>query len=264
MTSQISITGVSHRYGGGAGVLATDNVNLEVTPGEFVALIGPSGCGKTTLLNMVAGLVVPSEGTVSIDGERITEVPENLGYMMARDALLPWRTALGNVEFSLEATSIPRKKHGDMARAVLAQVELTGFENHYPAQLSQGMRQRVAIARTLVTSPSLILMDEPFAALDAQTRVLVHEEFLALWESAAATVVMVTHDLTEAILLADRVVIMSARPGRIKDDIRVPLGRPRDVEELQTSDEFQEIYGRLWGSLREEFHAGALSGGQQK
>ncbi|KRF10395.1 ABC transporter ATP-binding protein [Nocardioides sp. Soil796] len=256
MTSQINFSGVSHRYG--KGVLATEDVNLDIAAGEFVALIGPSGCGKTTLLNMVAGLVSPSDGAVSLNGEIVSKVPENLGYMMARDALLPWRTALGNVEFSLEGTSISRKEHADRARTVLGQVGLGGFEGHYPAQLSQGMRQRVAIARTLVTSPSLILMDEPFAALDAQTRVLIHEEFLNLWEQAQATVIMVTHDLTEAILLADRVVIMSARPGRIKDDIRVPLSRPRDVEAMQTSPEFQEIYSQLWGSLREEFHAGAL------
>lgn len=263
MTSTIRMSAISHRYGGEDGTLATSDVDLEIAPGEFVALVGPSGCGKTSLLNMVAGLLHPSSGDVYLNGESVDRVPDRLGYMMARDALLPWRTARGNVEFALETSHFPASEHKERADVVLGQVGLTGFGDHYPAQLSQGMRQRVAIARTLVSQPELILMDEPFAALDAQTRVLIHEEFLSLWEKTGATVVMVTHDLNEAILLADRVVIMSARPGRIKDDFHVPLARPRDIEQLQTSDEFRTLYGRLWDSLREEFHSIMGAGAEQ-
>ena len=251
MASQIDFTSVSHRYGIGD-VTATEDVDLQVRPGEFVALIGPSGCGKTTLLNMVAGLVQPSDGTVKLDGSLVREVPAELGYMMARDALMPWRTAIGNVEFALEASPAARAERRRRATEAMAQVGLSGFEHHYPAQLSQGMRQRVAIARTLVRQPELILMDEPFAALDAQTRVFVHERFLHLWESTGATVLLVTHDLSEAIMLADRVVVMSARPGRIKEDITVGLERPRDIEALQTTMEYQRLYGHLWNALRTE------------
>ncbi|MGW6455722.1 ABC transporter ATP-binding protein [Streptomyces sp. NPDC055078] len=252
---KISFDAVSHRYGGSVGeVLATDDVHLDIGVGEFVALVGPSGCGKTTLLNMVAGLVSPSDGTVSLDGRPIGGVPEGLGFMMARDALLPWRTAHGNVAFALESTVSGRQERSERAKDALARVGLGGFEDHYPSQLSQGMRQRVAIARTLVAEPKLILMDEPFAALDAQTRVLVHEQFLSLWEKTGSTVVMVTHDLVEGICLSDRVAVMSARPGRIKEDITVPFDRPRDVEELQTTPEFQAIHARLWSSIRDELH----------
>ncbi|MGW4034259.1 ABC transporter ATP-binding protein [Streptomyces sp. NPDC004838] len=252
---KISFDAVSHRYGGNSDVLATDDVHLSIRPGEFVALVGPSGCGKTTLLNMVAGLVQPSDGTVRLEGTDVTEVPEGLGFMMARDALLPWRTAQGNVAFALETKVSSRAERASRSRDALARVGLSGFEDHYPSQLSQGMRQRVAIARTLVAEPQLILMDEPFAALDAQTRVLVHEQFLSLWEKTGSTVVMVTHDLVEGITLSDRVVVMSARPGRIKEDITVPFERPRDVEELQTTPEFQAIHAQLWSSIRDELQS---------
>lgn len=258
MDFQIRFSGVSHRYGANSEVRATDDVDLDIKQGEFVALIGPSGCGKTTLLNMVAGLVCPSDGQVLLDGRSIgTSVPDGLGYMMARDALMPWRTAQKNVEFSLEPLGLSRSERADRAAAALEQVRLAGFEHHYPSQLSQGMKQRVAIARTLVAEPKIVLMDEPFAALDAQTRVLLHEQFLELWEATRSTVILVTHDLNEAILLADRVVIMSARPGRIKRDIHVDLPRPRDIERLQVSTEYQAIYGQLWDSLREEFQLDA-------
>lgn len=252
MNSLIQLDSISHRYPGRADVLATDDVSLDIAPGEFVAIVGPSGCGKTTLLNMMAGLVRPSHGCATLHDEEIVEVPPELGYMMARDALLPWRTAQGNVEFALENSSLSRNERAQRARAVLGQVELGGFERHYPSQLSQGMRQRVAIARTLVSRPELILMDEPFAALDAQTRIVIQKQFLELWEKIGATAIMVTHDLSEAILLAGRIVIMSARPGRIKDDITIPLGRPRHIEDLQNSDEYQDLHRRLWSSLREE------------
>jgi NitT/TauT family transport system ATP-binding protein len=252
MPSQFSFTSVSHRYAVGDATPATDDVTFQVRPGEFVALIGPSGCGKTTLLNMVAGLVRPSDGAVAIDGSPVQQVPAELGYMMARDALLPWRTALGNVEFALEASRSSRRARRSRAKEALAHVGLSGFEDHYPGQLSQGMRQRVAIARTLVGEPGLILMDEPFAALDAQTRVLVQERFLRLWEETKATVLLVTHDLSEAILLADRVAIMSSRPGRIKEDIDIELPRPRDIEKLLTTSEYQRLYQHLWEALRTE------------
>jgi NitT/TauT family transport system ATP-binding protein len=252
--ARVQLRGVSHIFTRkGTAVTATDNVNLDIHDQEFVALVGPSGCGKTTLLNMVAGLVHPSTGTVTVDGQSVTRPPKNLGFMFARDALMPWKTARANVEFSLAHSDLTKGERRDRVSEVLDSVGLQGFGDAHATQLSQGMRQRVAIARTLAPRPSLILMDEPFAALDAQTRALVQEEFLKLWESRRSTVILVTHDLAEAILLADRVVVMSARPGRIKHDIRVPFERPRAIESIRTDPQFEELYTTLWQSLREEF-----------
>lgn len=228
------------------------DVDISIRPGEFVGLVGPSGCGKTTLLNMVAGLVRPTEGEVLFDGDPVRGPSEHVAYMFARDALLPWRTALQNVELGLQVRRVPRSERRAVATDWLERVHLGGFESARVAELSQGMRQRVAIARTLALSPRCVLMDEPFAALDAQTRVHVQEEFVSLWERAGVTVLLVTHDLREAVSLCDRVVQISLRPGRVKADVTVELERPRDLESVQAHPTFVETYGRLAASLHED------------
>jgi len=221
---------------------------------QFVALVGPSGCGKTTVLNMVAGLIHPTAGAVKLDGALPRVGDSNVGYLLARDALLPWRTALTNVTLPLEIRGVPRSEREAVGRKILTEVGLGTFLDAYPSQLSHGMRQRVAVARTLVTEPHTLLMDEPFSALDAQTRLSLQQQFLKLWERVRSTVLFVTHDLTEAILMADRVIVFSARPGIVRADFPVDLKRPRSLIELQPSDQFHEMFRRIWNVLREEVH----------
>ncbi len=222
---------------GGRTVL--EKFSLDVADGEFLVLIGRSGCGKTTVLNALTGFVPPTRGTVRVLGGDPVRMRDRVGYMFARDALLPWRSAVRNVEFGLELERMPRKER---RRRALDRLTSLGLEDHsslLPSQLSQGMRQRVALARTWVTEPDLLLMDEPFAALDAQTRVAVQEEFLRTWQSRKVPVVFVTHDLTEAIIMADRIVVISE--GRVSDDVRVSLPRPRHLEELVNDERYQKI-----------------------
>lgn len=233
-------------------VHAVDNVSLKIPQGQFVALVGPSGCGKTTLLNMIAGLVAPSSGQLMVGGTPIRGSRPEFGYVFARDTLLPWRTVRQNVEFVLAMAGVARSQRTGIANDWLKRVGLQDFGDAFRYQLSQGMRQRVAIARTLATRPRLILMDEPFAALDAQTRLILQNEFIRLWEETGATVVFVTHDLTEAILMSDRVVLMTRRPGRIKVDMDIDLPRPRDLEKDRFTDAFRTAYDRLSDALREE------------
>jgi len=216
--------------------------------------VGPSGCGKTTVLNMVAGLIHPTAGAVKLDGALPRVGDSNVGYLLARDALLPWRTALTNVTLPLEIRGVPRSEREAVGRKILTEVGLGTFLDAYPSQLSHGMRQRVAVARTLVTEPHTLLMDEPFSALDAQTRLSLQQQFLKLWERVRSTVLFVTHDLTEAILMADRVIVFSARPGIVRADFPVDLKRPRSLIELQGSDQFHEMFRRIWNVLREEVH----------
>ena len=230
-------------------------VNLQVQTGEYVAVVGPSGSGKTMFLSAVAGLEKVTSGTLKVFGN--TPVPEDpkLGFAMSRDALLPWRTARGNVELSLEALGVPAKERRERAEHALAQVDLLAYADVYRAQLSQGMRQRVALARTLVTNPSLLLLDEPFAALDAQTRILMQERLMKLLGSYEGTVFLVTHDISEAILLADRVIVFSHRPAHVAREIKVPLPRPRSAVHSRSTPEFQSIYEEIWGQLSKEFTA---------
>jgi NitT/TauT family transport system ATP-binding protein len=238
-----------------------EDVTLEVAPGEFVSLIGPSGCGKTTLLNAFAGFVLPTTGAVTVHGE-IVRAPqrEQVAYMFARDTLMPWRNSLGNVSFPLEcgtrARQNSRQQMRDRARDLLRRVGLADAENKYPHELSHGMRQRVQLARTLASGSDIILMDEPFGALDAMTRVLVQDEFAQIWEQFRPTVVMVTHDLTEAITLADRIVVMSKRPARIKNIYKVDFPRPRHVLDLPKEPIFHELFTRLWEDLKAELPDG--------
>lgn len=235
-------------------VVALDNVNLEIPDGQFVALVGASGCGKTTLMNMIAGLVTPTSGTVKVSGEPPRLPNLDIGYMFARDALLPWRSARRSVELPLEVRGWDRRRRRERADAMLDLVGLADKHTQYRNQLSQGMRQRVALARTLASDPSILLMDEPFAALDARTKLTLEGEFLRIWEDGGEsrkTVIFVTHDLDEAVLLADRVVIMLPRPGRIAKDIIVDLPRPRadHLGEVRYTEKFREITQGLFDSL---------------
>ncbi|MEY9211788.1 ABC transporter ATP-binding protein [Thermobifida halotolerans] len=241
-------------------LVALQDVNVDIHAGQFVALVGASGCGKTTMLNMLAGLVEPTHGEVVLDG-RSPRLPNmDIGYMFARDALLPWRSARRNVELPLETRGWGRGRRQERAREMLELVGLKGRESQYRLQLSQGMRQRVALARTLASDPSLLLMDEPFAALDARTKLTLQAEFLRIWEhnqdgDRRKTVIFVTHDLQEAVLLADRVIVMLPHPGRIAEDRVIDLPRPRAeiLGELQFTEEFQNIthglFERLEGAI---------------
>jgi NitT/TauT family transport system ATP-binding protein len=248
----ITVDHVSHAFAlaGGEDELVLDQVSFEIPSGEFVALVGPSGCGKTTVLNFMAGLIAPLSGQVVINGDVITRPTRHTGYMFARDALLPWRTAIANVESGLEIRRVAAKERRERAQNALDLVGLGSFAQHYPKQLSQGMRQRVAVARTLAMDPDTLLMDEPFAALDAQTRIRVQGEFTRIWENSNKTVVLVTHDLSEAVLMADRVIVLAARPGRIVADIAIDLERPRDVEELRFSTRFLELNSQVYEALK--------------
>lgn len=226
--------------------------SVGVGSGEFVALIGPSGCGKTTLLNMVSGLVVPQAGRVLINEQMPQVGAPNVGYLFARDALLPWRNAEENVALPLELRGVGRNERRAIAARCLAAVDLSDFAKAYPVQLSHGMRQRVALARTLAPEPDTLLMDEPFSALDAQTRIVLQEQFARLWETQGSTVIFVTHDLAEAIALADRVIVLSRRPGRIKAEFPVGLARPRRVMELQGTTAFHDLCKEVWRVFKEE------------
>ncbi|HWP34744.1 MAG TPA: ABC transporter ATP-binding protein [Thermodesulfobacteriota bacterium] len=232
--------------------LALRDVTLRIDQGEFVSFVGPSGCGKSTLLNMIAGLVRPTEGVVRYKGAPVAGVNTDVGYITQDDNLLPWRTLQENVEVALEFRGVPAPARRERAAKYIARVGLRGFEHHYPHELSGGMRKRTALIRTLIYEPDVILMDEPFGPLDAQTRVILQDELLRLWEGTGKTIVFVTHDLVEAIALSDRIVLFSRAPGTIKEIYRVPLGRPRDVFHIHADPHFPAFYDRLWRDLREE------------
>lgn len=233
-------------------VLAVDDVSIQVPKGQFLAIVGPSGCGKTTVLNMLSGLIKPTLGTVEKYGSVVTGPSMDVGYMLARSALFPWRTARRNVEMPMEIRGVPKAERRRRAEELLDMVKLSDFKNKFPSQLSQGMRQRVAIARTLAIEPKLWLLDEPFSALDAQTRITVQNEFLRLWENTGSTVILVTHDLAEAVLLADRVIVMTARPGKIKLDQIIDIPRPRQVDDLLDNEHFMHLEATIWKELRDE------------
>jgi sulfonate transport system ATP-binding protein len=239
-----------------------DRASFDVREGEFVAIVGPSGCGKSTILNMIGGLVVPTSGTVLIDGAPVTRgrdaggALDKVGYVFQKDTVFPWRTVARNIALGLEYRAVPAPERARRVREAVALAGLEGFEDAFPATLSGGMRQRVALMRTLVVDPEIILMDEPFGALDTHTKLTLHAELLTLWEARHQTVVFVTHDLSEAITLADRIVVMTRRPGRVKLVHDVKLPRPRDVIALRETDEYAHEYGRIWHVLGEEFAGG--------
>jgi NitT/TauT family transport system ATP-binding protein len=232
-------------------VVACQNMAFDVSEGSIVSIVGPSGCGKSTLLNIISGLLAPSRGRAEVDGKVVTGVRHDVGYMFARDGMMPWRTALENVEFGLEVRKVPNRR--EIAREWLRRVGLDKFEGHYRHELSQGMRQRVAVARTFAIEPNILLMDEPFGALDSQTRLLLQELFLGVWEKNKRTVLFVTHDLHEAIFLSDVVLVSTNRPGRVKSVIPIDLPRPRlPPAELAVAPEFRDIYSRIWADLKDE------------
>jgi NitT/TauT family transport system ATP-binding protein len=237
-------------------VTAFENVTLRVAPGEFVSVVGPSGCGKTSILNYAAGLLPPStlkSGSITVFSQKPVVGNKKLGYMLARDSLMMWRTTLKNAEFGAEARGMPEKERRARAMSLLERVGLKGFEDSYPKALSHGMRQRVALARTFCMDADMLLMDEPFGALDAQTKFQLEELLLGLWQESKRTVVFVTHDLAGAIALGDRVVIMAPRPGRVLADVPIDLPRPRNLRELQRTDRFHELYKQVWTTMEEGF-----------
>jgi NitT/TauT family transport system ATP-binding protein len=244
----ISVRGLTVSFGQAHHALS--GVDLSVRQGEFVALIGASGCGKTTLLNVIAGLVPAAGGTVTIRNSPPTAGRKDICYILARDALLPWRTVMGNVVYGLELSGISRDERERRAMTYVEKVGLQSYRSFYPSKLSQGMRQRVSLARAFAVGRDIYLMDEPFSALDSQTKLLLHDQLLALWESSRATVVFVTHDIGEAITLADRVIVMSKKGTGVAEEIQVDLPRPRSAEALQADKRYHDLYRRTWTSLK--------------
>ena len=235
----------------GPPVTALDNISLEVGENEFSVIVGPSGCGKTSLLRLVAGLIKPTEGAIYLDGARVTKPGKDRGMVFQSYTLFPWLTVQDNVEFGLKIGGAASEERREIARRFLAQVGLTGFERAYPKHLSGGMMQRVALARALANDPEILLMDEPFGALDSQTRALMQEMLLEIWQRSSKTVLFITHDIDESILLGDRVYVMTARPGRIKEMVEIDIPRPRTVDVL-TSDAFIALKRRIMHSIHEE------------
>jgi NitT/TauT family transport system ATP-binding protein len=234
-------------------VLALQDVNLTVRDNEFLTILGPSGCGKTTLLRLIAGLLHWDDGEIKVDGKPVRGPGAERAMVFQSFALLPWMSVLDNVAFGLEIAGVPKQQRYERANELVEIVGLTGFEKRYPMELSGGMQQRVGLARALAVKPKVLLMDEPFGALDEQTRRLLQEELLAIWEKERTTVVFITHSMEEAVLLGDRVVLMSARPGRIEQIVDVPLARPRstNIDSVEGSPAFTAITQQLWARLRD-------------
>ncbi len=251
-SGHIEAKGISVRFSqNGRSFDAVSGVDLEVKPGEFVSIVGPSGCGKSTLLNIIAGFLQPSEGEARVDGAPIRGPGGDRGVVFQQYSLFPWLSVRKNVEFGLKMQGVPRTARESKARTLLGLAGLLAFENHYPAQLSGGMKQRVGIVRALATSPQVMLMDEPFGALDSQTRVVMQEILTNMWQQLQLSVLFITHDIEESIFLSDKVYVMTARPGRIKAEIPIPLPRPRTAE-MTSSPEFLAIHHQLKALIREE------------
>lgn len=249
----IKVDKLSHRFP--SGLLTVENTSFTVKPGEFVVVVGPSGCGKTTILNILAGLGIHREGDVTVGGQPPLAGRHDVAYMFAQDALLPWRTVIQNVMFGVEVrdpatSSTPELR--EQALELIAMVGLGGFENAYPRQLSHGMRQRAALARTFLMPSPVLLMDEPFGALDAHTKLMLEQGLLRLWERDKRTVIFITHDLAEAITLADRVLVCTARPASIKSEVRIEIDRPRDIKALQEDARYHDYYKSIWADLSSE------------
>jgi NitT/TauT family transport system ATP-binding protein len=258
-TPRIEILGLSKTFKLGAATIeAVRNVSFSVKRGEFVALLGPSGSGKSTVLNMIATLIGPDAGSVKINSLPVIpgKATPDVGYVFQRDTLFPWRTVSGNIGYGLELAKVPPKERGERVANAIAQAGLQGFEQAYPSALSGGMRQRVSLMRTLIVKPQVLLMDEPFGALDTHTKIGMHGVLLKIWEREKQTVLFVTHDLGEALTLADRIILFSARPGQIKDVFDVDLPRPRDAVKVREAPRYAELFQRIWHSLGEEFIKG--------
>jgi NitT/TauT family transport system ATP-binding protein len=243
---------------GGTAIEAVRDVSFTVRRGEFVALLGPSGSGKSTVLNMIATLVKPSSGQILIDGKPVIagNATPGVGYVFQRDTLFPWRTVADNIGYGLQLARVKEAERKERVAACVAQAGLRGFEQAYPSALSGGMRQRAALMRTLVVEPQVLLMDEPFGALDTHTKIDMHDVLLRIWDREQQTVLFVTHDLGEALTLADRIILFSARPGQIKDMFEVDFARPRDAVKVRETPRYAELFQHIWHSLGEEFVKG--------
>jgi len=249
----ISLRNVSKVFESRGGtVTALDGVTFDVHSGQLLVLVGPSGCGKSTLLDLLGGLTAPTSGEVLVDGVPVTGPGLDRGIVFQQYALLPWRTAQDNVEFGLEAKRVPRRERAERARHFLDLVGLSGFADRYPHELSGGMKQRVAIARSLAFDPDVLLMDEPFAALDAQTRESLQDELLRIWEHTGKTIVFITHGIEEAVYLGQRVAVLTSRPGRVKEIIDIPLGSRTAAEDLRSDPAFARYRHEIWCLLRDE------------
>lgn len=255
--SILQVSGVARTFPGrGGGTVALESTDLLVQENDFITILGPSGCGKSTLLRMVAGLDTPTAGSIALDGRTVTGPGADRGMVFQSYTLFPWLTVLENVCFGLREKGLPKEEQHAIAHPFIAKVGLKGFEHHYPKQLSGGMQQRTALARALANDPRILLMDEPFGALDHQTRELMQELLLGIWEGERKTVLFVTHDIDEAIFMANRVVVMSARPGRIKCDLPVPLPHPRHYS-MKTTAPFAELKAQLTEEIRVEVRRAA-------
>ena len=250
----IELRGVTKRFATPKGGVYTAlrDLNLEVAPGEFCAVVGPTGCGKSTTLALISGLELASVGEVLVEGNPVKGIADGIGYVFQGDAVFPWKSVLENVAAGPRYHGATGRDARDRAREWIARVGLAGFEDRFPYQLSGGMRKRVGLAQSLINGPRILLMDEPFSALDVQTRTLMENELLALWSATSASVVFVTHDLEEAIALADRVVVLTAGPGTVKGTYSVDLPRPRNVAEIRFQPRFTQIYEAIWSQLRDE------------
>lgn len=254
----ISIERVGHVFRTkGRRVQALLQTDLQINEQEFVTIVGPSGCGKSTLMNLVVGLFPASSGEILYRGKHHSGVNRAIGYVTQADNLYPWRTLRKNIEFPLELRGVPARERRERSEHLIHRVGLAGFEDSYPHELSGGMRQRANIVRTLAYEPEVILMDEPFGPLDAQTRLILQNQLLDLWQEEKKTIIFITHDLGEAVALADRVVVMSARPGQIKTVATVPIPRPRNLFEIHKDERFLATYQALWLSLEDEVKKGA-------
>ncbi len=239
------------------GVTALDDVSFEVTPGEFLAVIGPSGCGKSTLFNIIGGLLGGYEGRVTVDGEKVAGPHHSIGMVFQEESTFPWRNVIDNVAFPLEIAGIAKAERIARARRFVSLVGLDGFQNRYPSELSGGMRQRVSMARTLASEPKILLMDEPFAALDEQTRLLLGDKVLQIQQQLNQTMLLITHNITEAVQLADRILVMTYRPGRVKRIVDIKLPRPRSSE-IVSSEAFGRYVAQIWSDLCEEASRGLI------
>jgi NitT/TauT family transport system ATP-binding protein len=238
----------------GGSITAVSDVSFAVRKGEFVSLLGPSGSGKSTVLNMIATLLEPTHGSILIDGEVQNSIADpKVGYMFQRDTLFPWRTVGGNIGYALEAAGVGADERRERVSECVRQAGLVGFEELYPAALSGGMRQRAQLMRTLIRKPEVLLMDEPFGALDTHTKLDMHRVLLDIWERERQTVLFVTHDLSEALTLSDRIILFAARPGRIKATFEVNFPRPRDGVSLRETEDYSQLFSKIWHSLGEEF-----------
>jgi NitT/TauT family transport system ATP-binding protein len=235
-------------------IRALHEIDLTIAPGGFITVVGPSGCGKSTLIKLIAGFSAPSSGKINVQGEEVRGLNTRVGYVPQESKLFPWLTVEENVGFGLDRKRMPKAERESKTDYFIKLAGLAGFEKYYPAQLSGGMSKRASIMRALAYEPPVILMDEPFGPLDAQTRMVLQDELLKIWEQKRQTIVFVTHDLVEAIALADRVVVMTHRPGKIKDIIDVPMTRPRNIFEIHRQEGFDEAYGRLWNIFRHELN----------